>query len=370
LRRLGALLTDRDEESPGLDILCSETLIAPAVFQTASHCLAGIEMPLFVTFAPEYDEDSTSRAGAFSGTGHMDPLSGSGGFSNSFDIAGVLDQASGLTPAQLPRAAPKGRPRRSRGRRDLGAGTCDCRRHRADVRLRSSRRRQRADLRLPRAQPGLLRAQRDDLQRVQLAREVLREGIANLLDPDDRANGEKLMKQLYGHPRVNALIRPVSRRGRARYPSYIPAQTFVAALLDIDVRGTTRAREHDRRGSQRPGTEGADLSLEERPGGRPGFPAKCGAVVRRRDEARLGVVPPPSAARDVAPGCGPRPLTAAALTLAAPFWFDMLSKIARIRSAGAPPPASDAVRKGEGEQTPRRGRRSRRAQREAARRLG
>ena len=74
----------------------------------------------------------------------------------------------------------------------------------------------------------------------------LREGIANLLDSDDRANGEKLMKQLYGHPRVNALIRPVSRRGRARYPSYIPAQTFVAALLDIDVRGTTRAREHDR----------------------------------------------------------------------------------------------------------------------------
>ena len=44
-------------------------------------------------------------------------------------------------------------------------------------------------------------------------------------------------------------------------------------------------------------------------------------------------------------------LTAAALTLGAPFWFDMLSKVARIRSTGAPPPASDAVRKGEGEQT-------------------
>jgi hypothetical protein len=43
-------------------------------------------------------------------------------------------------------------------------------------------------------------------------------------------------------------------------------------------------------------------------------------------------------------------LTGAALTLGAPFWFDMLSKVARIRSAGAPPPASDAVRKGEGEQ--------------------
>jgi hypothetical protein len=43
-------------------------------------------------------------------------------------------------------------------------------------------------------------------------------------------------------------------------------------------------------------------------------------------------------------------LTAAALTLGAPFWFDMLSKVARIRSGGAPPPATDAIRKGEGEQ--------------------
>jgi hypothetical protein len=43
-------------------------------------------------------------------------------------------------------------------------------------------------------------------------------------------------------------------------------------------------------------------------------------------------------------------LTASALTLGAPFWFDALSRIARIRSSGAPPPASDAVRKGEGEQ--------------------
>ncbi len=44
-------------------------------------------------------------------------------------------------------------------------------------------------------------------------------------------------------------------------------------------------------------------------------------------------------------------LTAAALTLGAPFWFDVLSKVARLRSAGAPPPATDAVRHGEGEET-------------------
>ncbi|MGH3030456.1 MAG: hypothetical protein ACRDNE_06765 [Gaiellaceae bacterium] len=44
-------------------------LIAPRVFQTASHCLAGIDTPLFVTFATAYDEDSASTAGTFSGTG-------------------------------------------------------------------------------------------------------------------------------------------------------------------------------------------------------------------------------------------------------------------------------------------------------------
>jgi hypothetical protein len=44
-------------------------------------------------------------------------------------------------------------------------------------------------------------------------------------------------------------------------------------------------------------------------------------------------------------------LTTAALMLGAPFWFDTLSKLARLRSGGAPPPASDAVRRGEGEET-------------------
>lgn len=43
-------------------------------------------------------------------------------------------------------------------------------------------------------------------------------------------------------------------------------------------------------------------------------------------------------------------LTIGAVMLGAPFWFDLLSKIMRVRSTGAPPPASDAVRRGEGEQ--------------------
>jgi hypothetical protein len=44
-------------------------------------------------------------------------------------------------------------------------------------------------------------------------------------------------------------------------------------------------------------------------------------------------------------------LTIGAAMLGAPFWFDLLSKIVRVRATGAPPPASDAVRSGEGEQT-------------------
>ena len=47
-------------------------------------------------------------------------------------------------------------------------------------------------------------------------------------------------------------------------------------------------------------------------------------------------------------------LTVGALTLGASFWFDLLSKIMRVRSTGAPPPATDSTRKGEGEQ-PRAG---------------
>jgi hypothetical protein len=43
-------------------------------------------------------------------------------------------------------------------------------------------------------------------------------------------------------------------------------------------------------------------------------------------------------------------ITAAALTLGAPFWFDLLSKFVRVRGTGAPPPASDAIRQGEGEE--------------------
>jgi hypothetical protein len=106
---VGALLADYDEDSPGLDILCSGTLIAPRVFLTASHCTAFFESvdigphDVWVTFAPTYDEQSTSMAGLFRGTYHTHPLFGSTGASNPFDIAAVvLDSSPGITPAVLP----------------------------------------------------------------------------------------------------------------------------------------------------------------------------------------------------------------------------------------------------------------------------
>jgi hypothetical protein len=44
-------------------------------------------------------------------------------------------------------------------------------------------------------------------------------------------------------------------------------------------------------------------------------------------------------------------LTIGAIVLGAPFWFDLLSKIMRVRSTGSPPPASDAVRSGDADQS-------------------
>jgi hypothetical protein len=43
-------------------------------------------------------------------------------------------------------------------------------------------------------------------------------------------------------------------------------------------------------------------------------------------------------------------LTLGAISLGAPFWFDTLSRLARLRQTGTPPPSSDATRSGEGDQ--------------------
>jgi secreted trypsin-like serine protease len=110
---VGALLADYDPDSPGPDILCSGTLIGSRVFLTAAHCTAFLESEgisqVWVTFAPSYDEDSTSLAGLFAGSYVTDPAynnySGPGGVADPHDIAVVLlQQSPGLTPAQLPPA--------------------------------------------------------------------------------------------------------------------------------------------------------------------------------------------------------------------------------------------------------------------------
>lgn len=84
-------------------------MIDDNVFLTASHCTAGLEAEgitdVFVTFAPEWDEQSTSTRGTFSGTMFTHPDFASGGANDTFDIAVVvLDKAPRVTPAQLPTA--------------------------------------------------------------------------------------------------------------------------------------------------------------------------------------------------------------------------------------------------------------------------
>jgi len=108
---VGALLADYDPDSPGPDIICSGTLIAPTVFLTAAHCTAFLEAEgisqVWVTFVPAYDEDSTSLAGLVAASSFVgNPEFGSGGASDTHDIAVVLlrQAPAGITPARLPTA--------------------------------------------------------------------------------------------------------------------------------------------------------------------------------------------------------------------------------------------------------------------------
>ena len=97
---VGALVV---ETSSGVkDWICSGTLVAPTVFLTAAHCLAGSGIPahdVWVTFDPTFSPTGT----LFQGTYTVDPLYGTAPKSDYHDLAVVvLDSAPGITPATLP----------------------------------------------------------------------------------------------------------------------------------------------------------------------------------------------------------------------------------------------------------------------------
>ena len=238
-----------------------------------------------------------------------------------------------------------------------------------------------------------------------------------MLSPSNRHDGLAIVGQLYGHPLVNALIRPARPGGKDRYPSYLPARTFVTALLDLDGEGAERSLENAI--AQVPSTEmqrALTTLLREAEGDAARFREsaeqwydsameRVSGWYRRRVQLvmwALAVVIVVSlnadtvgiaqrlwtdkTVRDVvvaqaqsaagrqdaeavqsgidklsipfgwkeesAPGSTAGwaqlvalkalglLLTAAALTLGAPFWFDALGKIARLRSSGGKPAAS------------------------------
>ncbi len=112
---VGALIAEW--RTPGVkEEFCSGTLIAPAVFLTASHCTAGLQArgignhDVWVSFDSEVG-DPVTTATLIRGTMHTNPeygFSGPGGFSDPHDIAViVLDEPAGdvypgITPARLP----------------------------------------------------------------------------------------------------------------------------------------------------------------------------------------------------------------------------------------------------------------------------
>jgi hypothetical protein len=252
----------------------------------------------------------------------------------------------------------------------------------------------------------------------------LREGVANLLDPENHSNGQELVKKLYAHPVLNALIRPVSRKEKVRYPAYLPARVFASALLDFDGTGAKRSVEDaikavpsaqarkalttlwmDANGDviafRRAVESWFDDAMERVSGWYRRrvqlvmwVLAVAVAVVLNVDTIRIAdhlwkdkTVRAAVVARTENPPATQTPqvtdiaksidtleelklpigwtverrpegtwdwfltalmkaiglvLTAAALTLGAPFWFDLLGKVARVRSAGARPEKAEA----------------------------
>ena len=150
-------------------------------------------------------------------------------------------------------------------------------------------------------------------------------GLLNILSaaPSPTAEGKAALKKFYGHPLVQTMVRP--NRGpdpapdpteptswwrRPPYPSYLASRTFVGdapgplprydhVARGGDSRGggegsradegrVRRARAHDRVDSEHDARGGTTRRLSLRRERRIAVPPCGGAVVRRRDGARIG----------------------------------------------------------------------------------
>lgn len=274
--------------------------------------------------------------------------------------------------------------------------------------------------------------------------EELRKGIENLLSGNETVTtaGRELSEHVYRHPLVQGLVKP----GSKKWPSYIPARTFVTALLSLGeqpgtaadeirsieasidaienpqirnaLRGLLQRAEGNAERFQTAAEEWFDDSMarvagwyrrkvrfwliaiaavlvcflnadtiqvarnlwtdqavrkavvaaaEARPAEGSEVP-EIRNVAKTVDDLEELEIPLGWSTGDDPTPTTPNPqrlvwpwddwgwffpkllgllLTTAALTLGAPFWFDVLSKFARLKASGATPPTTNALRKDE-----------------------